>query len=193
MPSLCKLRPRRFEQSDGCAVTEKGFAMAEEISFTAPTLFPGPEFRNRVPEITEKRAEALSATYELLEVARDCEAIDLLQGLVGARKTLMEELAEFASKPAAVAALRNLIVAGKILGAVDSEVLSKFSRQLNAEPKQAEREKPPPSLWQITKQANHPDVRRGLSFILNTLGMLGQAVMEKPNEQKMTGSQDAKA
>lgn len=154
--------------------------MAKEIAFTPPPMIPKPEFRNRIPEVTEKRAEALIATYELLEVARECEAIDLLQGIIGARTTVAEQLAEFVSKPAAVATLRNLIVLAKVLAAVDSDVLANFARQVQAEQKQALRAEPPPSLWQITKQADSPDVRRGLSFILHSVELLGRAVEGKP-------------
>jgi uncharacterized protein YjgD (DUF1641 family) len=150
--------------------------MARQVQFTSPPLTPKPEYRNRMPAATEKRAEAILAAYELLEVARECEVLDLVQGVISARTTILAQLAEFASKPQAVNASRNLIILAKILGELDSDLISDFAVEFKAVSPQTDREEPPPTLWQLTKQANQPDVRRGLSFILQSLGALGRAV-----------------
>ena len=149
--------------------------MSKQIEFTPPPLYPKPEFRNRVPGATEKRAEALLATYELLEVARECEAIDLLQGAISAKDTIMGQVAEYGSKPATVAALRNLIVLAKILGELNTEPLARLARELKGETG-VRLDDAPPSVWQLTKRADHPDVRRGLHFLLRVTEALGQAV-----------------
>jgi len=159
--------------------------MAKQIAFTPPPLTPKPEFRNRTPAATEERAEALLAAYELLEVARRGEAIDLAKGIIGARTAIAQQLAEFASKPEAIAAMRNLIVMGKILAALDSDVVSNFARELKVETTEA-KDDAPPSLWQLTKHANHPDVRRGLAFMLHTMELLGRAVQAKPADGNAT-------
>jgi uncharacterized protein YjgD (DUF1641 family) len=150
--------------------------MSKQIDFTSLPLDPKPEFRNRVPAVTEKRAEALLAACELLEVARQSEAIDLIQGAIGARATIIDQLAEFGSKPVTVSALRNLIVLAKILGEVNTEPLAKLGRELKSESAGLSSHDSPPSVWELTKRADHPDVRRGLHFLLRVTEALGQAV-----------------
>jgi len=164
--------------------------MAQQIEFAPPSLTPKPEFRNRMPSATEDRAEAILAGYELLEVARRCEAIDLLQGVTGARTTIIEQFADFASKPASVTALRNLIALAKVLGELDSDVLSSFGRELQAGRAKNRSNDSPPSLWQLAKHTNHPDVRRGLSFILQSVEALGRAVHTNPTSG---GTTDARS
>lgn len=164
--------------------------MAKQIAFTAPPLTPKPEFRNRMPAATEKRAEALVAACELLEVAREHEAIDLAQGLIGAKTTLITQVSEFAGKPAAVTALRNLIILAKVLAEVDSQVISNFATEFKAGSAGAASENSPPSLWQLTKNLDHPDVRRGLSFILHTVEALGRAVKPRHDASQLTHAGD---
>lgn len=150
--------------------------MSKQINFTPPPLDPKPEFRNRMPGATEKRTEALLAAYELLEVARQYEAIDLLQGVISAKSTIMDQLAEYGSKPAAVTALRNLVVLAKFLSELNTEPLARLARELKGTSVGFGVDDAPPSIWQLTKQADHPDVRRGLHFLLRLTEALGQAV-----------------
>jgi uncharacterized protein YjgD (DUF1641 family) len=148
--------------------------MAQQIQYTPPPLNPKPEFRNRMEGVTEQRAEALIAACQLLEVARSNEAIDLLQGVIGARSSIFEQAAEFGSKPATIAALSNLVAVARLLGAIDASVMSKFMQEMKS-PRLSQLDSPP-SIWQLTKEADHPDVRRGLYFILQTVEALGRAV-----------------
>ena len=150
--------------------------MSKQIEFTPPPLNPKPEFRNRVPGAIEKRAEALLAAYEFLEVARQCEAIDFFQGLISARATIMGQLAEYGSKPETVAALRNLIVLAKILSELNTEPLARLARELKGDGGNNNGDDAPPSVWQLTKQIEHPDVRRGLHFLLRVTEAVGQSV-----------------
>jgi uncharacterized protein YjgD (DUF1641 family) len=148
--------------------------MAQQIQYTPPSLNPKPEFRNRIEEVTEQRAEALIAMYHLLEVARSNEAMDLLQGVIGAKSAIIEQAAAFGSKPAVVAALSNLVVFARFLGTIDPNILSKFTQELKS-PRTSQVDSPP-SIWQLTKRADHPDVRHGLYFIIQTVEALGRAV-----------------
>lgn len=149
--------------------------MAKQIAFTPPPLTPKPEFRNRFPAMTEKRAESLIAACELLEVARRHEFIDLLQGLIGAKTILIEEVAEYASKPAFISAFRNLVIFAKIFAELDGQLISNLAKQMkNGLPRSGVADTPP-SVWQLTKQIDHPDVRRGLSVILQFTEALGRA------------------
>jgi uncharacterized protein YjgD (DUF1641 family) len=148
--------------------------MAQQLQYTPPCLDPKPEFRNRIHDVTEQRAEALIATYQLLEVARSNEAIDILQGAIGAKTTIFEQIADFGSKPSSVTAVSNLIALARFLGEIDTGVLSRFAEELKTpRPTQVDS---PPSIWQLTKEVDHPDVRRGLYFILQTVEALGRAV-----------------
>jgi uncharacterized protein YjgD (DUF1641 family) len=148
--------------------------MAQQIQYTPPPSDPKPEFRNPIEQVSEQRKEALIAMYQLLEVARSNDAMDLLQGAIAAKTTMIKQAAEFGSKPATVAALSNLVAVARFLGTIDPNILPRFTQELNS-PRTSQVDSPP-SIWQLTKEADHPDVRRGLYFILQTVEALGRAV-----------------
>ena len=179
--------------------------MAHPISFKPQAVDPQKELMRRVEAAPRDHAEALLAAWELLETAHEQGALDLARGLIGGRDAIAGKLSAAATEPEAIAALRNLIALGRLLGAIDPEVLHRLSRSLAEEmqpkiereaastraktapfdqqpkPKQKSPAKKPLSLWQIFRRVSSADGRRGLSVAANTLTALGRASRE-PSE-----------
>ncbi len=122
-----------------------------------------------------EHADAVLSAYDLLEEARREQVLDLLRGVLGAKTEIMSAIADMGSQPASVNALRNLVTLAKMVGAIDPEVVGNAAKNLDATMHAQREQKSPPSLWQLFRRANRPDVRRGLSLLVEATGAIGRA------------------
>jgi uncharacterized protein YjgD (DUF1641 family) len=137
---------------------------------------PKHELQRRLDAAPTEHAEALLVGYDILQAAHDNGLLDLVNGLVGGRDIIAAKLAEYGKLPGGVAAIRNLLAAGKILMALDPETLDQFSKSLVTATGMHRAETKPPSLWQLAKRATTEDSRRGLSFMTLLLGAIGRSL-----------------
>lgn len=149
--------------------------MANPIEFTPRQIDPKLELQRRLAAAPNEHAEALLVAYELLGEAHRQGVLDALHGAVAARDTIVGLLAQYSAQPISVNALRNLVALGKMLGSLDPEPISKFSKDLVVTMDAHRKEMQPPSLWQLFKRMRDPDARRGLSFMTSVLAALGRA------------------
>ena len=154
--------------------------MANPIAFKPKLVDPRQELIKRLEEAPLKHAEALLVLMDTLQTAHDNGTLDLVQGLVGGRDMIAGKLAEYAKMPGGIAAIRNLIAAGKILMALDPETLDMVSKSLVNIYGQHRAEAQPPSLFQLARRAMSEDSRRGLSFLTLLLGSLGKSLKPTP-------------
>jgi uncharacterized protein YjgD (DUF1641 family) len=105
--------------------------MAHPIAFKPQPVDPHQELMQRVEEAPREHAEALLVAWDLLQTAHDQGILDLAQGLIGGRDIVAAKVAEGMAMPESIAALRNLIALGRILGAVDPDVLHRLARALS--------------------------------------------------------------
>lgn len=145
--------------------------MAEPIRNFTPTRDAREELRRKVDQAPVEHAQAVLAAYAVLQQAHDDGALDRLQGLLGARPMLFGKLSEFANTPEAICAMRNLLVAAKILGELDPEVLDRVAKAM-AE-KRAFNQSTPPSLWRILRRLSSPGSRRTFAVIAGIAESLG--------------------
>jgi uncharacterized protein YjgD (DUF1641 family) len=153
--------------------------MAQQITFKPEPVDPQKELMRRVENAPREHAEALLATWDLLQTAHDQGILDLAQGLIGGRDIIAGKLAEAANTPDGINAIRNLIALGRIVAALDPEMLYKVSRALDRNPPRvpAAQEKPP-SLLSLFRQFRAEDTRRGLAYGLDLLAVMGAATRE---------------
>jgi|HubBroStandDraft_1064217.scaffolds.fasta_scaffold15509_2 uncharacterized protein YjgD (DUF1641 family) len=153
--------------------------MAQQITFKPEPVDPQKELMRRVENAPREHAEALLATWDLLQTAHDQGILDLAQGLMGGRDIIAGKLAEAANTPDGINAIRNLIALGRIVAALDPEMLYKVSRALDRNPPRvpAAQEKPP-SLLSLFRQFRAEDTRRGLAYGLDLLAVMGAATRE---------------
>lgn len=150
--------------------------MAHQITFKPQPVDERKELMQRVQEAPREHAEALLAAWDLLEASHEKGILDMAQGLIGARDMIAGKLSEAAKSPDGVNAVRNLIALGRILAAVDPDMLYRVSKALDRHaPKMRQN---PPSLLSLIRQFRAEDTRRGLAYGLELLAVVGAATRE---------------
>jgi uncharacterized protein YjgD (DUF1641 family) len=156
--------------------------MARPISLELPPRDPREELRKRLEQAPLEHAEALLDSYELLQQLHDHGVFELLRGALGASDKLIETAVDAVKSDESVRALRNAIILGKVLGAINPEVLqcvaTAASETLGC------CEKPviePPGLFSLLSQFRRKELRRSIALVNRFLENLG-------NQIKLCGS-----
>ncbi len=152
--------------------------MANPLAFQPIPVDPRTELHRRLAEAPLQHGEALLVAWDLLETAHRQGLLDLLDGIAGAKDTILGTLTNYAKLPEGVASIRNLLAMVKILGALDPETLDGIARALDSATRQHQLERKPPSLWQIAKRTASADGRRGLSFMTLILTSVGRSLKQ---------------
>lgn len=150
--------------------------MANPITFTPQPVDPKKELMRRVESAPRDHAEALLAAWELLQTSHDKGILDLAQGVIGGRDIIAGKLAEAANSPDGINLSRNLIALGRIVAALDPEMLYRLSRALDRHAPTVQEK--PPSLLSLFRQLRGEDSRRGLAYALDLLAAVGPATRE---------------
>jgi uncharacterized protein YjgD (DUF1641 family) len=156
--------------------------MARPISLQLPPRDPREELRNRLEQAPVAHAEALLDSYELLQQLHDHGVFELLRGALGASDKLVETAVDATKADESVRAIRNALILGKMLGAINPEVLQCVA--LAAGETFGRYEKPvvePPGLFSLLSQFRQKELRRSLALITRFLDKLG-------NQIKLRGS-----
>jgi uncharacterized protein YjgD (DUF1641 family) len=156
--------------------------MARPIPLELPARDPREELRKRLEQAPVKHAEALLDSYELLQQLHDHGVFELLRGALSASDNLIETAVDAAKSDESIRAIRNAMILGKILGAINPDVLqgvaAAISETLGCY------EKPiiePPGLLSLLSQFRHKELRRSMALINKFLEALG-------NQIKLRGS-----
>lgn len=156
--------------------------MAHPITFKPQPIDPHVELMKRVEAAPREHAEALLVAWDVLQTAHDQGILDLLQGLLGGRDIIAGKLAEAVNTTDGINLIRNVIAAGRILTAIDPEMLYKLSRALDKELQPGSPGAPgsqAPSLLQLFRKMRTEDTRRGLGLALGLVSALGSATREE--------------
>jgi uncharacterized protein YjgD (DUF1641 family) len=122
----------------------------------------------RIEEAPVEHAEAMLATYDLLQRLYDKGIIDLLRGLLSAGDTVVERFTDVVSSREAVSTLRMALVLGTVLTQINPDELHAVISNAG--------KAAPPSLVTIGKEAVSGDARRGMAMALGLLSVLGRAL-----------------
>lgn len=150
--------------------------MANPLQFKPLPVDPKRELQRQLEAAPTEHAEALLVLWNLLETAHQKGILDLVDGMIGAKDTIADTIARYASTPEGIAGIRNLLVAVKIAGSIEPEMLDRLAPVFASATAEHKREKTPPSLWQIFRRSTNEDSRRGLSFLTLLLSGLGRAL-----------------
>ena len=149
--------------------------MAKPISLQLPKRDLQEEFRSRLEKAPDQHAEALLASLDVLQSLHDQGVLELLRGVLGGGNKILEIVVDASKTPEAIRGIRNLVIMSKILGAMDPEILKKFTEAVPdalagaAKAQEAE----PPGLWESLRILRSKNLRRGLAVankLLETLG-----------------------
>ena len=152
--------------------------MANPITFTPQPVDPHVELMRKVEAAPREHAEALLVAWDTLQTAHDQGILDLIQGLIGGRDIIAGKLADAVVLPESINAIRNLIALGRIVAALDPDMLHRLAKAMNQSAQGIPRPHPDgqtPSLFRIARQATSPEGKRGLSFAVQLLVALGTA------------------
>ena len=150
--------------------------MAHQITFKPQPVDTRKELMQRVHSAPQDHAEALLAAWDLLGASHEKGMLDLLQGLIGGRDIIAGKLAEAANSTDGVNVLRNLLALGRILAALDPDMLYRVSKALDRHAPRVQQT--PPSLLSLFRQFRAEDTRRGLAYGLELLAVVGAATRE---------------
>jgi uncharacterized protein YjgD (DUF1641 family) len=150
--------------------------MAKPISLQLPKRDPQEQLRSRLEKAPDQHAEALLASLDVLQSLHDQGVLELLRGVLGGGNTILEIVVDASKTPEAIRGIRNLMIMTKILGAMDPEVLKKFTEAVpdalaGVAKAQAT---PPPRLWETLRILRSKNLRRGLAVANNLLEALGR-------------------
>jgi uncharacterized protein YjgD (DUF1641 family) len=148
--------------------------MAQPIPLTLPPRDPRAELSARLDNAPIEHAEALLDSYELLQQLHEHGVFQLLRGVLGASDKLVETAVEAAKSDESVRAMRNMIILGKMLGAINPDLLQGIA--VAASETLGSYKKPviePPGLFALLSQFRHKELRRSIALINRFLEALG--------------------
>jgi len=149
--------------------------MAEPVPLRLPPRDPREELRSRLQSAPLEHADALLATYEVLQGLHDCGILELLRGLLGSGDKVLETAVGAARAPESVRAVRNLLVLYKTLGEIDPDLFDGFALALPEAMQQAKSQgKEPPGFLAILNKFRSKDLRRGLVAVNSLLEAWGK-------------------
>jgi uncharacterized protein YjgD (DUF1641 family) len=150
--------------------------MAKPIPLQLPKRDPQEELRSRLEKAPDEHAEAVVAGLDALQALHDQGVLELLRGVLGGGNKILEIVVDASKSPEAIRGIRNLVIMTKILGAMDPEVLKKFTEAvpdaLAGAAKAQETE--PPGFWETLRILRSKNLRRGLAVANNLLEALGR-------------------
>jgi uncharacterized protein YjgD (DUF1641 family) len=148
--------------------------MARPIALELPPRDPREELRNRLQQAPVAHAEALLDSYELLQQLHDRGVFELLRGGLSASDKLIETAVDAAKSDESVRVIRNAIILGKLLAAINPEVLQGVAMAvgdtLGGQKKPAIE---PPGLFSLLNRFRNKEVRRSLAIMTFFLERLG--------------------
>src|ERR1700732_4335223 len=101
--------------------------IARPIPLELPKRDPREELRSRLEQAPVEHAEAVLASFEVLEGLHDRGVLELFRGVLGGADKILEIVVEATKTPEAVRGIRNLLTMTKALGSMEPELLEKFA------------------------------------------------------------------
>jgi uncharacterized protein YjgD (DUF1641 family) len=151
--------------------------MARPIPLELPTRKPREELRKLLEEAPVEHAKALLDSYELLGKLHEHGVFELLCGALGASDKLIETAVDAAKSGEAIRAMRNAIILGKILAAINPDVLHGVAvavgETLGCYQKPITK---PPGLFSLMVQFSHKEPRRSMALLNTFLESLGKQI-----------------
>jgi uncharacterized protein YjgD (DUF1641 family) len=148
--------------------------MAQPIPLETPTRDLRKERAERLEAARLDHAEALLEAYDLIEELHRSRTLEMLRGLLAARRELAETLAGAADTPEGANGLRNLILLTKMLGSIDPRVMESYvAAVIGTVGRPPEIAAEPPGILTVLNQLRRREVRRALALVNRFLEILG--------------------
>jgi uncharacterized protein YjgD (DUF1641 family) len=149
--------------------------MAQPIPLNLPRHDPREALYQRLENAPNEHAEALLATYEILQGLHDRGVLDIVRGVLGSGDKVLDLVVEAANTPEVIRGIRNLMVLAKIADALDPEVLEGLAHAVPGALARAKTEKPLGPV-ELAGKALNSDTRRALTVLTTLLESLGKSL-----------------
>ena len=154
--------------------------MAQLIPLEIPPRDPQRELDVRLERAPQKHAEAVLASYEVLQSMYDSGVLELMRGTLGGGEKILGQFVQVAKAPDAIRATSNLLLLVKSLGEIEPALLSDLTSAVPKALAQANRDEArPPGLIKLLSTFWNPDFRRGLAAFNDLLVTFGNNLREK--------------
>src|SRR5882757_3374053 len=147
--------------------------MAEPILLKLPPRDPREALYQRLENAPREYAEALLASYDVLQGLHDRGVLELLKGAIGSSEKLLQILVEAGNTPAVIRGIRNLSILAKIGDSIDPQLLEALEQAVPDGLAEAKKTKPL-GLWSLLKKLCSRDTRRVLVATASILESLGK-------------------
>lgn len=121
----------------------------------------------KVQAAPAEHAEAILAAYEVLEKLHEKDVLNLLNGLLGAKDTVVDHVTDLISSREMVNVLRLALIAGNVIKQIDPDDLNAVLRQSEGKA---------PSQWQVIRRLMSADARRAMGTLAGVMNVFGAAL-----------------
>src|SRR5437763_9679535 len=149
--------------------------MAQPIPLEIAPRNPRAELRSRLEQAPEENAEAVLATYEVLQQLHNRDVLQLMRGALAASDEILETVVDNVKTPEAIRAIRNLLFWRQIIGSIEAEwfkgifqAIPEGIAQATAEPDQ------PVSFFCVLRRLASKDSLRAMAAAINFLQAFGR-------------------
>lgn len=154
--------------------------MAQPIPLEIAPRDARKELQERLESAPAEHAEALLDAYEVLQQMHDAGVFEVLRGVLSAHDQVVETAVSATQTPEAIRALRNAITLGKMLGAINPELMECYATAVGQT--LGSQNKPviePPGLLELLGQFRRKELRRSVALINRFLESLGNQLKLK--------------
>jgi uncharacterized protein YjgD (DUF1641 family) len=155
--------------------------MAEPILLNLPPRDPREALYQRLENAPQEHAEALLATYDILQDLHDKGVLDLLKGALGSGEKVLEIAVTAANTPEVIHGIRNFIILTRLFATLEPKMLEHLAQAVPNALVEAKTEKPLGLLHLLSKLSNQ-DTRRMLTIMTRVVESLGKDLgSERPH------------
>lgn len=154
--------------------------MAQPIEMKPPARDPKIELVDRLKDAPANHAEAMLALYEIVQGLHDRGVLDLARGALRSSDKVLEIAVDATKSPAPIRGMRNLLLLGNMLQAIDPESLKAFTQSVPIALKNIVEKPGKPGLWHLIKDFIwNSDFRHGLAAVNVLLKTFGKNATDR--------------
>jgi uncharacterized protein YjgD (DUF1641 family) len=166
-----------------CGQSNEGVEMqvGKPASFGTPTRDARKELSARLENAPAEHAETLLDAYDLLQQLHDQHVFEVLRGAISAGGRFVERAVTVADPSGSMRAFRNAIILGKVLDAMDPDLLQCFAmaakETLGGDRKPTFVESP--GMLSLLSELRQTELRRSMALIVRFLHVLGKELKQR--------------
>ena len=147
--------------------------MARAIEWETETRDAREELLKRLEQAPAEHAEALLASYDLIQQMHDSGLISLLRGALASGDKILESAVRAGNTEEGIRGVRNAIILARMLGSIHPDLLQGFATAVSDTLGSRQPVEQPPGLFQLFAEFRQPELRRSMAVINKFLENLG--------------------